>query len=79
MMMMMMITMMTMKRRATVMLTDAVVRVRGTENARLENAAPNYRTGKRVKRHVWKVKLCTSHAGIALYSMSYAVYTSACS
>ena len=28
---------------------------RGSENARLENAAPNCRTGKRGKRHVWKV------------------------
>ena len=33
----------------------------GTENARLENAAPNCRTGRRVKRHAWKAKRCTSH------------------
>ena len=33
----------------------------GAENARLENAAPNCRTGKRGKRHVWKAKWCTSH------------------
>ena len=31
------------------------------ENAELENAAPNCRTGNRGKRHVWKAKRYTSH------------------
>jgi len=31
----------------------------GSENGRLKNAAPNCRTGKRWKRHVWKAKWCT--------------------
>ena len=34
----------------------------GLENAELENVAPNCRTGKRGKRHVWKAKLLTPHA-----------------
>jgi len=38
----------------------------GTENARLENTAPNYRTGKREKRHVWKAKLRTPHVVVIL-------------
>jgi len=37
-----------------------------TENARLENAASNYRTGNSEKRHVWKAKLCTSHIVLTL-------------
>jgi len=32
-----------------------------TENARLENMAPNYRTGKCGKRHVWKAKCHINH------------------
>ena len=37
------------------------VKTAGLENARLENAAPNCRTGKCGNRHVWKAKLRTSH------------------
>jgi len=38
----------------------------GTENARLENVAPNCRSGKREKRHVWKAKLRTPHVVVIL-------------
>jgi len=39
----------------------------GLENARLElNAAPNCRTGKCEKRHVWKAKLRTPHVVVIL-------------
>jgi len=38
-----------------------MVKTAGLENARLENAAPNCRTGKREKRHVWKAKLRTPY------------------
>ena len=39
---------------------EPTVTKRGTENARLENAATNCRTDKRGKRHVRKAKQCTS-------------------
>ena len=32
----------------------------GLENVGLKNVAPNCRTGKCGKRHVWKAKRCTS-------------------
>ena len=38
----------------------------GLENAELENVAPNCRTEKRGKRHVWKAKLLTPHAVVIL-------------
>jgi len=42
------------------------VKIAESENAGLENAAPNCRTGKRQKRHVWKAKWCTSHIVFSL-------------
>ena len=37
-------------------LADGGTENAGVENAEVENAAPNCRTGKRGKRHVWKAK-----------------------